>query len=640
MSAKDPESAHYVKCALEPSGTQEDNKSQKDNSTQEGQCTSDIEKSHLALSSHPQSCDDIINQLGLGRWQIAHLIALSIAIIHSGPLLVMTNFQNAPVRFRCAHGSFPGENSSLTGNLSRSFNNVCPLELPNLLQEFDKSSGVSEAGLPGPQGDGGASGGAAKSKAMGVGVDDRGRTMEVGGVPCSALEYDTSEYTLTFTTEFDLICTRSYLRPLFQMLFAAGYATGDIIGGLLTDRFGRRISFCIGSSLSLTSNILLFLSPNVVTSLVLRYVMGTACTMTGIPSSTAVTENVPGKHRANSVVIFMGLPNCLGIIIYSTVAYFVRDWRFLQLALIFPALGYIPLLYFFDESPRWLALHSRHNEALAVLRRATRLNGVKLPPESQVIKALENTRENARVKYCDAETTETRVSKLSCMETLRIFLGSPVMRRISIMTPTIWFLHCLFYIGIPLNAHNNDGSPFLYLALTGLADFASPLLGLGLGNRLGRVKFLIILSILSAINSLLCLVLKGHFWIQWLFMILAMAFIATAYLIHYTYVAELNPTCVRGQGTALCAFVGHCSYILAPYVTDVLTSVHNLIPNVVFGVCGLVAACLLPFLPETKDLPLCDTAEDVERRSKKKMISRTPEKDSAPKEAKKAFWEE
>ncbi|XP_076059367.1 organic cation transporter protein-like [Oratosquilla oratoria] len=402
--------------------------------------------------------------------------------------------------------------------------------------------------------------------------------------------------------------------------------------------------------------------------------MGTACTISSIVSAAAVTENLPGKFRANSISVVMGFPNCISIMIYSLIAYFVRDWRLLQLILVIPALGYIPLLLsnppsfvdlqksvpcverrpldnadsfvlpcllkdvfielqclytllkecldsgnknFFDESPRWLAFHGRHEEAVVLLRRAARLNSATLPPEVHVIKALEAMTKNAGVAEVDVETSQTKVDGLSCMKTFKIFLGSPKMRRISILTPTVWFLHCLFYIGIPLNAHNYGGSPFVYVALTGLADLASPVLALVLGNRWGRVKFLISLSVLSGGSSLFCLALKGHVELVWLFMILAMSLIATAYLINYTYIAELNPTCVRGKGMALCAFVGHSSYILAPYITEVLGTIHNLIPNIVFGMCGLTAGCILPFLPETKDLPLCETVEDVEERSKR-----------------------
>lgn len=58
---------------------------------------------------------------------------------------------------------------------------------------------------------------------------------------CTAWEYDDDDMLgNTWTSEWNLVCDSEYLKNVAEMFFLVGVATGGIISGYLSDRFGRR----------------------------------------------------------------------------------------------------------------------------------------------------------------------------------------------------------------------------------------------------------------------------------------------------------------------------------------------------------------------------------------------------------------
>lgn len=60
-------------------------------------------------------------------------------------------------------------------------------------------------------------------------------------IKCTEWEYDmTDKLGNTWTSEWDLVCDSEYLKNVAEMFFLVGVATGGIISGYLSDKFGRR----------------------------------------------------------------------------------------------------------------------------------------------------------------------------------------------------------------------------------------------------------------------------------------------------------------------------------------------------------------------------------------------------------------
>lgn len=69
-------------------------------------------------------------------------------------------------------------------------------------------------------------------------------------VACSAWEF-TSDDKLgnTWSSEWDLVCDKEYLKNVAEMFFLAGVATGGITSGVLSDKFGRKMMLFISAVL-------------------------------------------------------------------------------------------------------------------------------------------------------------------------------------------------------------------------------------------------------------------------------------------------------------------------------------------------------------------------------------------------------
>lgn len=60
-------------------------------------------------------------------------------------------------------------------------------------------------------------------------------------IKCTTWEFDSGDSLgQTWISEWDLVCDKEYLKNVAEMFFLVGVATGGIISGYLSDRFGRK----------------------------------------------------------------------------------------------------------------------------------------------------------------------------------------------------------------------------------------------------------------------------------------------------------------------------------------------------------------------------------------------------------------
>lgn len=181
-------------------------------------------------------------------------------------------------------------------------------------------------------------------------------------IRCSSWTFDNSTFSSTITSEFKLVCSDGLSRAYYTSVYMAGNFFGMPILGILGDKFGRK-KLVMGVALLflICGNIIFFLT-SFTGILVARFFMGFAQFPAGFILALEVCEP---KWRSTAG-IFVALPWAFGVMMLGALGYLFRDWRSLQLAISLPLIILIPLVWFLDESPRWLIVNGRHDEAVRV----------------------------------------------------------------------------------------------------------------------------------------------------------------------------------------------------------------------------------------------------------------------------------
>lgn len=67
-------------------------------------------------------------------------------------------------------------------------------------------------------------------------------------IKCTAWEYEQNDHLgNTWTSEWNLVCDSEYLKSVGEMFFLVGVATGGLISGYLSDKFGRKTMLFISA---------------------------------------------------------------------------------------------------------------------------------------------------------------------------------------------------------------------------------------------------------------------------------------------------------------------------------------------------------------------------------------------------------
>ncbi|KAL3567183.1 hypothetical protein D5086_032598 [Populus alba] len=168
---------------------------------------------------------------------------------------------------------------------------------------------------------------------------------------------------------------------LLSTVVFAGMLVGAYSWGLVSDNCGRRKGFLGIGVLTSGAGLLSTFSPNYESLVIIRCLVGL-----GLGGSTVLCswflEFVPAPHRGKWMVVFSTFWT-LGAISEASLAWLVMQrlsWRWL---LAFSSLPSIALLLFYGivpESPRYLCMKGRINDAHKILQKMALLNQSELPP--------------------------------------------------------------------------------------------------------------------------------------------------------------------------------------------------------------------------------------------------------------------
>ncbi|KAB7493647.1 Organic cation/carnitine transporter 7 [Armadillidium nasatum] len=288
-----------------------------------------------------------------------------------------------------------------------------------------------------------------------------------------------------------------------------------------------------------------------------------------------------------------GIPFGLGITLVSCFAYFLRDWRSLQLAL--GIFGGILLIFFWvlPESPRWLASKGRPQEALEILKTIAKWNKKVLPSDVEMILLLTEPTESSERK--------SLLNKCShvCEDQIKLF-RTPVIRKRTLIGFFSWFVAAMVYYGLIFSGANLKADPFLMVFISGLIEVPSFIITAFFLHKFWKKACLAVLFIICSLMLFIIMAIpREQLLVTFILANLGKFFNTSVFQLCFLYTSEMMPTTIRNVA------VGTSSMIARG-------EIHYSLPSTVFGVLSLAAGLLALLLPETLNKTLPQTIEEVE----------------------------
>ncbi|KAG0713014.1 Organic cation transporter protein [Chionoecetes opilio] len=301
------------------------------------------------------------------------------------------------------------------------------------------------------------------------------------------------------------------------------------------------------------------------------------------------------------------------VMLYGGLGYLIRDWRILQTAATLPGLLILPALWVIDESPLWLIVNGRPQEALQVFGKVARWHGVDLPPEAEIKKLVEK-------QAAEGQNTTPKRSSMgsllkSVVDDVVILLKTPRLRAITLTIYFIYIVAAMVYFGLSLSGASISDDPYVYLVLSGLMELPAYIFSGFIVQHFGRKPSLFFSFLITTAVLLAGAFTPAEYSTTWL------ALGHGGKRGHhsklpddYILSANFSPTEVRSRGVSTAVMMSRLGSMGAPIITDLVGSMYPWAPFVIFGSAALLAAAGTFLLPETRGQVLPDTVAHLEAR--------------------------
>jgi SP family xylose:H+ symportor-like MFS transporter len=371
-----------------------------------------------------------------------------------------------------------------------------------------------------------------------------------------------------------------------------GCVIGAALAGPMSQKIGRRGGLLVSAILFMLSSAgsafpefgFLWIGgkgPDALTAFILyRILGGVGIGVASMLSPLYIAEIAPPKQRGQLVTYQQ-----VAIVVGMTLVYFVNwfiasqgddqwvvstGWRYMLLSAALPAALFFALLLLVPETPRWLVMKGRMDEARNVLARLTN------EADARVV-----------LKEID-ESLHERTGKLFAFGTLVIFVGI----MLSVFQQFIGINAVLYYAPLMFqNMGASTDSALLQTIIVGVANIVFTLVALVTVDRWGRKPLLILGGVVMAVSMLtLGFLFNSHN-------------VGTAVLL-----AEIFPNPIKGKAMAIAVAMQWIANLFVSWSFKVLdgNSALNAMFNHgfsywIYGVMSVLAALFVwRFVPETK----------------------------------------
>ncbi|XP_074529033.1 solute carrier family 22 member 6 isoform X1 [Halichoeres trimaculatus] len=436
---------------------------------------------------------------------------------------------------------------------------------------------------------------------------------DVGGVDLQECtegwSYNMTDMDSTIISDFHLVCNLRSLKQMSQTIYMGGVLVGAFIFGGLSDRYGRRILLLFSHLLMAVGGTCAAFSTSFSLFCLSRFFCGMALSGLGLNTFSLIVEWIPTRVRT-VVGTLTGYCYTVGQLILAVIAYFIRDWRWLTLAVSLPFYGFFLYAWWFHESSRWLVLSNNSEKAIKNLKSVARFNGRHEEGEKIDIQMVQ----------------ESMKKELSCSQgsysVLDLF-RTATMRKMTICLSVVWFSTSFAYYGLAMDLQKFGVDIYLIQVIFGAVDFpAKVVITVAMsfcGRRASQCGAVIVGGLMILANLL---VPYDQQTLRTSLAVVGKGCLAASFTCCYLYTGELYPTIIRQNGMGWVSMTARIGSMVAPLVL-LMGDYLPWIPGLIYGGSLIVSGLAAIFLPETLGSPLPDTIQDVEDRGSGRSSKKT-----------------
>ncbi|KAF9422599.1 hypothetical protein HW555_001803 [Spodoptera exigua] len=418
----------------------------------------------------------------------------------------------------------------------------------------------------------------------------------------------------SIVAELNLAC-QPWKVNLVGGIHNAGMIVSMIFTGLIADKIGRKPTFivcAVGASIGVFK---IFMT-NYYWYLALEFlesVLGSGLYTVGV----VLLIEVGGSSKRVLAGIIFSYAVYIGEIVFAFLAMSLQYWKWLILVVYAPMLLFILYFLCLRESTRWQMIRGRLQEAKETLKIMVRTNKIDLS-EKEIEDASDD---QMRLMFDVVEQKEK--------EDMKVIIGSKeIMTRLSVSS-FCFFTSSFLYYGSLVHVVLLPGNKYTNFILSAFTAFPGEMVAYYTFNKYGRRITLQCGYLLSAVfliaqnycpSSLSVegdIILDRKTWSRDLFYWnLHLQSGIIPYQCQRDFIRLGQHSCQDWEYvSAFNTFIGDLFFawlrlprgLAALYITEIPA-----LPSFLFSSCAVMAALLLTFTPETKNLPMFDTVAQVD----------------------------
>jgi sugar porter (SP) family MFS transporter len=393
-----------------------------------------------------------------------------------------------------------------------------------------------------------------------------------------------------------------------------GTVIGSVVAGRPAQKYGRKKVLFIIALMYLLSALGCSLTPNWLLFIIFRIVGGIAVGASSVVGPMYISEISPAAVRGRLTGMFQ-LNIVIGILVafltnFAFLQFGAGSWRWMVGIMVVPAGLFAILLRIIPESPRWLILNNRDDEAAEIFSRTGEPDGRAVISEEHALLS----GERKVVHHAPEENLFT--SKFRKPILYAVLLA--MFNQLSGINAILYYAPRIFEM-----AGFSQQSSFLQPVYVGGANLIFTLFGMSIIDKVGRKTLLMVGAIGTAVflaltafsfHAVTAGTGSGSFVIFYLICFIAFFALSQGAVI-WVFISEIFPNAVRSQGSSLGSFT---HWIMAAIIAWTFPIIANGSVNggfysfIFFSLMMLVSLLFIwRVMPETKGRTLEQIQKDL-----------------------------